>query len=123
MCCGWEERAEKGKLSTRQVRALPEFDKLKEAAQRRVLYRVEQQALDRDDQEYKERRRRYLDFLRRVRALKGVRVVASSLVWDEGYPVDGTSALSRYFDDRPFRAALWFQAAGDTAGQAWSGPL
>src|SRR5205823_1904996 len=23
----------------------------------------------------------------------------------------------------PFRAALWFQAAGDTAGQAWSGPF
>jgi hypothetical protein len=35
--------------------------------------------------------------------------------------VDGGSALSRWFDDRPFKAALWFQAAGDTRGQAWSG--
>jgi hypothetical protein len=120
---GIEEKAEKGKLSTGEVRKLPEFRKLKEAAQRRVLYRVEQQALDRDERAYKERRRRYLDFLRQLRALKGVRVVASSLVWAEGYPVDGTSTLSRYFDDRPFRAALWFQAAGDSAGQAWSGPF
>ena len=45
-----------------------------------------------------------------VLALKGVRVVANSLVWAEGYPVDGSSALSRYFDDKPFRAALWFQS-------------
>src|SRR5262249_58322723 len=27
----------------------------------------------------------------------------------------------RYFDDKPFKAALWFQAAGDVRGQAWSG--
>src|SRR5262249_25291338 len=56
-----------------------------------------------------------------LKALKGIRVVANSLVWSEGHPVDGSSALSRYFDDRPFGAALWFQAAGDTRGQAWTG--
>jgi hypothetical protein len=39
----------------------------------------------------------------------------------EGFPVDGGSALSRWFDDRPFGGALWFQSAGDTRGQAWSG--
>ncbi len=47
--------------------------------------------------------------------------MASALGWDEGFPADGGSTLSRYFDDRPFRAALWFQAAGDTRGQSWSG--
>src|SRR5262249_52456720 len=56
-----------------------------------------------------------------IRGLKGIRLVACGLLWNEGYPIDGTSALSRYFDDRPFKAALWFQAAGDTRGQAWSG--
>src|SRR5262249_27803797 len=50
-------------------------------------------------------------------------VVASNLVWDEGQPVDGGSALSRYFDDRPFRAALWLQSSGDTRGQNWRGLL
>ena len=47
--------------------------------------------------------------------------MASALSWHDGFPVDGTSTLSRYFDDRPFRAALWFQAAGDTRGQSWTG--
>jgi hypothetical protein len=47
-------------------------------------------------------------------------VVASSLVWDEGYPVEGGSALSRYLDDAPFRGS-WFQAVGDTRDQSWSG--
>ncbi len=35
--------------------------------------------------------------------------------------MDGSSTLSRFFDDRPFHAALWFQSAGDTRGQAWAG--
>src|SRR5262249_4771415 len=82
-----------------------------------------QAALDRDEEALKARQRRYLQFLRDMQKLKGTRVVASTLVWSEGYPVDGGSALSRYFDDRPFRAALWFQSAGDTKGQAWSGPF
>jgi hypothetical protein len=42
-------------------------------------------------------------------------------LWDDGYPVGGGSSLSRYFDDRPFRSALWFQTVGNTRGQAWSG--
>jgi hypothetical protein len=48
-------------------------------------------------------------------------VVTCSLIWNTGYPVDGSSVLSRYFDARPFRSALWFQAAGNTRGQAWAG--
>jgi hypothetical protein len=50
-------------------------------------------------------------------------VVACGLVWREGHPVDGGGTLSRYFDDRPFRSAFWFQAAGDTRGQSWAGPF
>jgi hypothetical protein len=62
-----------------------------------------------------------LQLQRDLRDLKGVQVVASTLVWNQGHPVDGGGTLSRYFDDRPFKAALWFQAAGDTRGQAWAG--
>src|SRR5262249_10588360 len=68
-----------------------------------------------------QRARRLLDLRDDFRSLKGIRVVASSLAWYEGQPVDGSGALSRYFDDRPFRAALWFQSAGDTRGQSWAG--
>jgi hypothetical protein len=88
---------------------------------RRAEYKQHQAEYDRDVKAHQERVRRYLQLVKDVAGLKGVRVVTSGLVWNEGYPVDGGSALSRYFDDRPFRAALWFQAAGDTRGQAWSG--
>jgi hypothetical protein len=88
---------------------------------RRAEYKKHQAEYDRDEKAHQERVRRYLQLVKDVAGLKGVRVVTSGLVWNEGYPVDGGSALSRYFDDRPFRAALWFQAAGDTRGQAWAG--
>src|SRR5262249_54040799 len=64
---------------------------------------------------------RYVQLQAALRGLRGVQVVASGLVWNVGLPVGGSSALSRYFDDRPFHAAIWFQAAGDTRGQSWSG--
>lgn len=71
--------------------------------------------------EIRRRTQRWFDLEANLRRLRGVRVVASTLVWTDGFPVDGTSALSRYFDDTPFKAALWFQAAGDTRGQSWAG--
>jgi hypothetical protein len=92
-----------------------------EPVRRREEYRKHQAEYDRDVKAHQERVRRYLQLVKDVAALKGVRVVTSGLVWNEGYPADGGSALSRYFDERPFRAALWFQAAGDTRGQAWAG--
>lgn len=84
-------------------------------------YKKRQEAHDRDDKAYRDRLRRYLALWEALRGLKGVRVVCSGLVWNSGHPADGGSPLSRYFDDRPFRGALWFQAAGDTRGQAWTG--
>ena len=64
---------------------------------------------------------RFLRLNEDLRGLSSVRVVATGLTWHEGQPVDGGGALSRYFDDQPFKKALWFQAAGDTRGQAWIG--
>jgi hypothetical protein len=80
-----------------------------------------QQQYDADQKAHDERTNRYLNLRDALYGLKGVRVVASPLVWNEGQPVDGNGALSRYFDDRPFCAALWFQSVGDTNGQAWAG--
>jgi hypothetical protein len=117
------EQALKQGLTAEQVQKLPGFDKLPAAARERVLYVVRQRALERDERSYTARLQRYLQYQRDVRSLHGIRVVACPLVWAEGYPVDGTSTLSRYFDDRPFRAALWFQAAGNTRGQGWAGPF
>jgi hypothetical protein len=104
-------------------RALDDFRlEDEEPVKRRKDYAAHLAAFNRAEANLRARQRRYLRLLVALKALKGVRVVACSLVWPDGYPVDGSSPLSRYFDDRPFRSALWFQAAGDSGGQAWTGP-
>ncbi|HZT79534.1 MAG TPA: hypothetical protein VFA26_04915, partial [Gemmataceae bacterium] len=82
-------------------------------------YQKEQARLDADEREYQQRVTRYLRLEEDLRGLRRVRVVANGLSWLTGMPVDGGGALSRYFDDEPFRKALWFQAAGETRGQTW----
>jgi hypothetical protein len=121
---------EKGVLDDRQDKLLEErrqvfADQREEGAalKARQAYEKAQAAFDKDLKDYRQRLSRYLDIQRELASLRGIRVVTSSLVWNEGYPVDGGSTLSRYFDDRPFRGALWFQAAGDTRHQVWSGPF
>jgi hypothetical protein len=84
-------------------------------------YSKRQDALDRDEAAHSGRMLRYLGLLKDLRGLKGVRVVSSPFVWHEGHPLDGVSPISRYFDDRPFRAALWLQSGGSVRGQVWSG--
>ncbi len=84
-------------------------------------YKKDQAKLDADERDYQERVRRLLRLEEGLRDLRVVRVVATGLSWDEGMPVDGGGALSRYFDDEPLKKAVWFQAAGDTRGQAWAG--
>jgi hypothetical protein len=99
----------------------PELRILWEKIKKRDAYLKNQADFERDERAYLGRVRRFLDYQQALRDLKGIRVVTSSLVWNDGYPVDGSSPLSRYLDDRPFRAALWFQSAGDTRGQGWAG--
>jgi hypothetical protein len=113
--------ARRDDLVEERRRALDDFRDDEEVVKRRKDYLAKQAAFDKEEQDYRARLRRYLKLTRDLKALKGIRIVASSLVWTEGYPVDGSSTLSRFFDDRPFRAALWFQAAGDTGSQAWAG--
>jgi hypothetical protein len=95
----------------------------KELIDRQQAYIQAKARLDSDYRDYEDRVSRFLRLVDDLHALTGTHVVASALSWNEGYPVDGTSALSRYFDDRPFHGALWFQAAGNTHGQSWSGPF
>jgi hypothetical protein len=87
----------------------------------RDAYNAHRKQYDDDERAYNRRIAAMLRFRQDLDDLKKVRIVNSGLIWNEGHPVDGASALSRYFDDRPFKAALWFQAAGDARGQAWSG--
>jgi hypothetical protein len=100
---------------------LEDFSQEPESVKRREAYRKKQAEWDVDQRAHVQRVQLYFDHQKAIRGLRGVRVVASALGWDEGFPADGGSTLSRYFDDRPFRAALWFQAAGNTRGQSWAG--
>jgi hypothetical protein len=115
------KEAEEKNLTPEQVEKREDFQRLEVRERAFVLYRVRQRIYDRDARAFAQRLARYLQEKQNILSLRGIRVVASALSWHEGYPVDGSSTLSRYFDDRPFRAALWFQAAGDTRGQSWTG--
>jgi hypothetical protein len=110
-------------LAKERRQVLEDVGQEEESAKRRAEYRKHQAEYDRDRKALQQRRDRYFGHLEDLRDLKRVRAVTMGLAWLSGYPVDGNSALSRYFDDRPLRGALWFQAAGDTRGQAWSGPF
>jgi hypothetical protein len=87
----------------------------------RDAYFQRQAALDRQEQEHAGRVQRYLDLVNALQNLRGIRVVACTLGWEGGYPVDGSSTLSRFLEDGGFRSALWFQPVGDNRGQTWSG--
>jgi hypothetical protein len=112
---------------------LDNFRQDEATVKRREAYFKSQAEFDRQRQEIGRRQQRFLDLVRDLGALKGIPVVACSLLWSDGYPVDGSSALSQYLDsgrEIPDRVSLrgqspylplWFQAAGDTNGQAWAG--
>jgi hypothetical protein len=98
-----------------------DFGKDVESKKARDAYNARLKQYEEDERAYNRRIAAMLRFRQDVDDLKKVRIVNSGLLWNEGQPADGGSAFSRYFDDRPFKAALWFQAAGDARGQAWSG--
>jgi hypothetical protein len=118
-----EERIElaREKLLQERKTVLDNFSQDAKGIKLRQDYARKQEELDKQEKDAQGRRQRFLKLLDDVHKLKGIQVVSNTLVWADGYPVGGSSPLSRYFDDRPFRGALWFQAAGDTRGQSWSG--
>lgn len=81
------------------------------------------------------RRRTLLRLSDDLALLPKTRVVANSLVWNTGHPLNGGSELAQELDRRfgvfapqaligaQKRQArlLWFQSAGDTRGQSWAG--
>jgi hypothetical protein len=97
-----------------------EQQRLKEI-QRYDQYFKDLARLDREEQAHDARVARYAILNNAVKALRGMAVVSSSLVWEDGYPLGGDSALSRYFDEHPFHAAVWLQSAGTARDQSWAG--
>src|SRR5262249_29580727 len=92
---------------------LGNFGQDPETVKRRQEYFRKEAELERAEQALRGRQERYLQLLRDLKGLNGVRVIANGLGWDEGYPVDGSGVLSRYLDDQPCQIGSWLQAAGD----------
>jgi len=98
-----------------------DYEKDAASKKARDTYKAHLKQYEDDERAFDKRIAIMLKYRQDLDDLKMVRIVSSGLIWNEGHPADGGSALSRFFDDRPFKAALWFQAAGDTRGQVWSG--
>ncbi len=87
----------------------------------RQWHYLRMEELERDERDHRRREVRYLRLIRALQDLRGAQVVSCALVWNTGYPLSATSPLSRWFDDNPSLKFLWFQSAGNTAGQNWNG--
>ncbi len=94
--------------------------------------------IERKQSELRERTDRYLQFRESLQELRGTRVVVNPFVWESGWPVDASSGLSRYLDEKfvgdPGKASatrirslhqnvgtIWVNSAGDARGQSWAG--
>jgi hypothetical protein len=101
---------------------------LKEREEAERELRERQESLSRREAElrvqestHRRRQDRFLHLERDLLELRGTQIVASSLLWNDGYPLGGNGPLTSYFDNQPPRPVFWFQAAGNTRGQSWSG--
>lgn len=108
-------------LLEERAKVLENFGQEKEAVDQREAYFKKQAELDQDERAYHQRQRRLDNIIQGQKQLQGIQIVSSSLVWNDGYPLGGSSGFSRFLDDQPFKCTLWFQSAGNNRGQAWTG--
>ena len=88
---------------------------------REWMYRREAE-LERENELLQQLDQRFQRFHGDLQQLKGLHIVCTSLVWNDGYPLAGGSPLSQWFDDDAGRKSVWFVSAGNSAGQSWVGP-
>ncbi len=101
---------------------LPQSDpELKKRQQRRDEYLKKEAQFEKDETEFLQRIDRFLMHRRQLETLKQTQVVVCGLTWTAGFPVAGTSALSQLIDELLPCTTLWWQAADNTPGQAWTG--
>jgi hypothetical protein len=131
-------RIERARLNADRQAMANEFSQEEDVVEKRQALEVRTAALSQQERQYHDRLARFFALESGLIGLRTVNVVVCPLAWDEGYTFDGSGPLSRYLDDvfygrprpknptlltAPRAAALWFQAAGNTRGQAWNGPL
>ena len=118
-------------------RAFEDFSAEDAARQRRIAAQQALRKLDAEEGALLNRQIRIEELERGLARIAGAQVVLSQLQWNTGFALDAASAISRYLDDwltprkgaytrhlsrpNPEQPPLWFQPAGDTRGQAWTG--
>jgi hypothetical protein len=100
--------------------------------------------LQREEAAFRLREKHFDELVKRIYSLRGIQVVSSPFIWNEGLPLGGRSPLGLFFDAtlpgvaephcppgapacRPIRgkppaAPLWLTSAGNVRGQVWTGP-
>jgi len=68
-----------------------------------------------------QRESRYQQLLEDVRSLVGIDILVNPYTWNEGFPLGGSSPLSRWLELRDKNGPLVVQSAGNVRGQAWTG--
>jgi hypothetical protein len=130
-------RIERARLTEERRALAEEFSQEEAVIQRRRAVAERTADLARREQEYHRRLERFARLEEDLIGLRTVRVVVSPLAWDVGFPANGAGPLCRYLDAVFFQPPrrvfgslipkapppLWFQAAGNTHGQVWNGPL
>lgn len=100
---------------------LNDFNADEETAKKREAHFKKAQEMKDEEKAYYARMNRYEQQLRDLRNLINLQVVVNTLSWSDGHAVDGSSPLTQYLNNNPFRSTYWFQPAGDTRGQVWTG--
>jgi hypothetical protein len=108
-------------LLEERARVFGDFRQEEDAEKNRQTYRKHQADHNCDDAAYTLARSRFLELTRDLAGLKGIRLVLTGLVWDDGHPVSVMGPLVRSFDENVFLGALWFHFTGTTPGQEWKG--
>ncbi|HEX3315133.1 MAG TPA: hypothetical protein VHR72_09605, partial [Gemmataceae bacterium] len=95
----------------------------------RELQRLKEKYQVKLERELAEREERYRVLLERIRTLTGADLLVTPYVWNDGFPLGGSSPLTRWFETRATikpgpttpPEPLVFQSAGNTRGQSWTG--
>ena len=118
-------------------RAFESFDDDPAARQRRIAAQQALKKLDDEEQGLLARMERVDALEQALARVRGAQVVVSLIHWNTGFPLDSASTVSRFLDDwltpsmtayarnlgrrSPPPPPVWFQPAGDTRGQTWTG--
>jgi hypothetical protein len=139
-----EIEADLDALQQRQRDALAEYRKAfddfsdeEDARKRRIAAQEALRKLGQEEQAITVRLGRVEALELALGRLAGAQIVLSQLYWNTGFPLDGASTISRFLDEwltrpkgsytrhltkpNPLQPPLWFQPAGDTRGQTWTG--